>query len=245
MAHSGSVNVGHLCGGHFMELVRRSFPTKLGHPKNGIFPLPDRSLDFARFFSALHNAAHFAFANRLFLALMVRQVFEEALGDHEFALVYDTPHNLAWQRADGAVLHRKGASPAGGIGEGPDEWFGEPVLVPGSMGSSSWVLEGLGAEDALGSASHGAGRSLTRGAAAHESDARLDAFLREFRIITPLDPKRPDVRNRRDILAKWRQHLKEEAPWAYKDDRPVVETLEGAGIARRVAELRPIFTLKG
>ncbi len=109
MAHSGSVNVGHLCGGHFMDIVRRSFPTKLAHPANGIFPLPDRSPDFPRFFSALHNAAHFAWANRLFLAQMASQVFREILGDHEFQLVYDTPHNLAWLREDGSVLHRKGS----------------------------------------------------------------------------------------------------------------------------------------
>jgi tRNA-splicing ligase RtcB len=245
MAHSGSVNVGHLSGGYFMDLVRERFPKTLAHPANGIFPLPDNTPAFPRFFSALHNAAHFAWANRFFLALMARQAFLEVVGDHDFALVYDTPHNLAWLEADGSVLHRKGASPAAGIGLACDPWFGEPVLVPGSMGAPSLVLEGLGSEEALGSASHGAGRKLTRGAAAHREDAELDAFLREFRVVTPLDPRRQDVRGRRDILGKWRQHLKEEAPWAYKDVRPVIETLEGAGIARPVAELRPLLTIKG
>lgn len=245
MAHSGSVNVGHLSGGYFMDLVKRVYPKTLGHPRNGIFPLPAGTKHFEDFFSALHNAAHFAWANRFFLALMVRQVFIEVLGEHAFELLYDTPHNLAWRRPDGAVLHRKGASPAGGIGEGPDAYFGEPVLVPGSMGSPSFVMEGLGNPDSLGSASHGAGRKLTRGAAAHASDEELDAFLRDFRVVTPLDPKRQDVRRRKDILGKWRQHLKEEAPWSYKDIGPVVETLEGAGIARAVAELRPILTIKG
>lgn len=245
MAHSGSVNVGHLSGSYFLDLVRGTYPKALTHPANGLFPLPDLDPGFRLFFSALHNAAHFAWANRFFLATMVRQAFLETFGEHEFALVYDTPHNLAWRRDDGAVLHRKGASPAGGIGAGPDAYFGEPVLVPGSMGSASYVLEGLGNDDALGSASHGAGRKLTRGAAAHATDAQLDAFLREFRVVTPLDPKRHDVRRREDILGKWRQHLKEEAPWAYKDVTPVVETLEGAGIARRVVELMPLMTLKG
>jgi tRNA-splicing ligase RtcB len=244
MVHSGSVNVGHLCGGHFMDLVKRDWPATLGHPSNGIFPLPDRSPAFAAFFSALHNAAHFAFANRLFLALMARQALLETVGDHEFALVYDTPHNLAWLEPRGSVLHRKGSSPAGGIGTF-EQFYGEPVLVPGSMGSASWVMEGLGSDDALGSASHGAGRSLTRGAAAARTDEDLHRFLREFRIVTPLDPRRPDVRNRRDILGKWRQHLKEEAPWAYKDVGPVIETLTDAGIARPVAELRPLLTIKG
>ncbi len=257
MVHSGSVNVGHLCGGYFTGLVKEIYPRGLAHPRNGIFPLPAASPAYPKFWSALHNAAHFAWANRFFLALLAHQALVETAGEHTFELVYDTPHNLAWRREDGAVLHRKGASPAGGIGEGCDAYHGEPVLVPGSMGAPSYVLEGLGSEEALRSASHGAGRRLTRGAAAHghgarggapailDTDAALDAFLREFRIVTPLDPRRADVRRRADILGKWRQHLKEEAPWAYKDVRPVVETLEGAGIARPVAELQPLLTLKG
>src|SRR5206468_1140006 len=125
---SGSVNVGHLSGGYFMELVRRIYPRALAHPRNGIFPLAAGTEHFAQFFSALHNAAHFAWANRFFLALMVRDVFAEVLGEHSFELVYDTPHNLAWREKGGSVLHRKGASPAGEIGERPDAYFGEPVL---------------------------------------------------------------------------------------------------------------------
>lgn len=246
MAHSGSVGVGHACGGWFVDAARAAWPAGLPHPGNGLFPLPDRSPAYAPFFSALHTAAHFAFANRLFLARMALQAIEQALGARfDFPLVYDTPHNLAWQQPDGRVLHRKGASPAGGFGEGPDAWFGEPVLVPGSMGSASWVMEGRGHAEALGSASHGAGRQEHRGAASHHGDEELDRFLAEFRVVTALDPSRQDVKRRPEILEAWRRGLKEEAPWAYKPVTPVVETLEDAGIAVRVAELRPLLTVKG
>ena len=246
MVHSGSVGIGHACGGWYVDAAKKAWPKGLPWPANGIFPLPDRSPAWGPFFSALHTAAHFAFANRLFLARMARQALEAVLGSaFDFPLVYDTPHNLAWVQDDGRVLHRKGASPAGGHGAGPDEWFGEPVLVPGSMGSSSWVLEGRGLDEALGSASHGAGRQEHRGAASHHTDAELDRFLAEFRVVTALDPARQDVKRRPEILEAWRRTLKEEAPWAYKPVTPVIETLEGAGIAVPVAELTPLLTVKG
>lgn len=75
-------------------------------------------------------------------------------------------------------------------------------------------------------------------------DGALDAFLERFRIITPLDVHRPGVAGRQDIIGRWRQQLAEEAPWAYKDVGPVVETLEEADVARRVVELEPIATIK-
>ena len=146
------------------------------------------------------------------------------------------------------MAHRKGATPAGGVTDHehrtPD-MFGEPVIVPGSMGAPSYLLRGLGNDRALGSACHGAGRSIPRGAAAKGSDAELDAFLREFRVVTPLNHRDPAVAGRRDIIEAWRRDLKQEAPWAYKDVGPVVESLRGAGVAQPVAELQPILTVKG
>lgn len=246
MVHSGSVGVGHACGGWYVDAAKKAWPAGLPHPSNGIFPLPDRSPAWGPFFSALHTAAHFAFANRLFLGRLALQAIEATVDDRfDFPLVYDTPHNLAWDQADGSVLHRKGASPAGSWGEGPDEHFGEPVLIPGSMGSSSWVMEGRGNAEALGSASHGAGRQEHRGQASHHTDEELDRFLREFRVVTALDPRRQDVQRRPEVLGAWRRALKEEAPWAYKPVTPVIETLEGANIAVPVAELKPVLTVKG
>jgi len=112
------------------------------------------------------------------------------------------------------------------------------------MGASSFVLRGLGNPRTLASACHGAGRRAARGALSGGSDADLDAFLQQFRVVTPLDPRDPSVARRADVLAAWRRDLKQEAPWAYEDVGPVVASLERAGVARIVAELRPVLTGK-
>jgi tRNA-splicing ligase RtcB len=124
-------------------------------------------------------------------------------------------------------------------------YLGEPVIVPGSMGASSFVLAGLGAAASLASASHGAGRSLSRGDAMQTSDESLREFLQRFRIVTPIDPRRADLTGRRDILRKWEEELKKEAPWAYKDISSVIETQIAGGVGRVVAELHPVLTAKG
>ncbi|MFI0481164.1 RtcB family protein [Actinomadura sp. 9N215] len=146
------------------------------------------------------------------------------------------------------VVHRKGATPAGGHAEtagGPYAMWGEPVIVPGSMGAASFVLRGHGSPRTLSSACHGAGRRVPRGAAARGNDAELDAFLRDFRVVTPLDHRDPGVARRPDVIDAWRRDLKQEAPWAYKDIGPVVAGLHGGGVASPVAELRPLLTVKG
>jgi tRNA-splicing ligase RtcB len=119
------------------------------------------------------------------------------------------------------------------------------VIIPGSMGASSYVLAGEGNEAALESACHGAGRALTRGGAAHVDERVYARSMERLRVVTPIDPASPEVRTRRDILAKYHQRLKEEAPFAYKPITPVVQTVEEAGVARRVARLFPIVTVKG
>jgi len=122
---------------------------------------------------------------------------------------------------------------------------GEPVIIPGSMGSSSFLLAGLGCPESMASASHGAGRSLSRGDALRASDDELHEFLKHFRIVTPVDPRRADLRGRRDIIQKWEEELKKEAPWAYKDISSVIETQTAAGVGRVIAELCPLLTVKG
>jgi len=252
MIHTGSVSIGHLTGTHFTDIVRKIHPATLRRPSNGLFPLPSgprHRKSWDAFWASFSNAANFAYGNRLFLGLMVRQAFEEAMGEHEFRLLYDTGHNVIWQDpGEETFLHRKGACPARSVEEmagTPFASFGEPVLIPGSMGASSYVLVGCGNPDSLASASHGAGRQLSRGEALGGSDKALEEFLRRFRIITPIDPRRHDIRSRPDILRKYHDELKKEAPWAYKDIGAVIQTHVGAGTARVVAELRPIFTVKG
>ena len=251
MVHSGSLGLGHQANLRAAELARRLWPAGLAHPAGGLFPLPlDEASAPAReaWLDEFAGAANFAAGNRFVLSLMLREgLARTPAGDPGAELVWDAPHNLLWPLAGHRVLHRKGATPAGGwvdLADGPYQAWGEPVIVPGSMGAASWVLRGLGNERTLGSACHGAGRSVARGAATRGGDAELDAFLREFRVVTPLDHRDPRLRGRADVLAAWRRDLKQEAPWAYKDVAPVVATLAAAGVAEPVAELRPLLTVK-
>jgi tRNA-splicing ligase RtcB len=254
MVHTGSVGVGHLCGGHFKDVIQKLYPAELKHPDNGVFILPlgpRYKTEADTFRDAMHNAANFAFANRLFLALMLKASLEDVLGDVDFPLIYDAPHNLVWRDNHNGKerwIHRKGACPARGIeamAGTPYQYLGEPVLVPGSMGASSFLLIGQGNAQALLSASHGAGRSLARGEAMKGYDEEFADFLKRFRVVTPVDFRRVDLQGRRDILRKKLDDLKQEAPFAYKGIGPIVQTLEGAGIARPVVELQPIMTVKG
>jgi tRNA-splicing ligase RtcB len=112
------------------------------------------------------------------------------------------------------------------------------------MGASSFVLAGAGNPDSLWSASHGAGRAMSRGDALHASDEAFQAFLKAFRVVTPVDFRRPDIAMRRDIVEKKLEDIKKEAPFAYKGIGPVVNTIAEAGIARPVAELVPMMTIK-
>lgn len=254
MVHTGSLSIGHLCGGHYRDVVKTLFPSSLRHPDNGIFVLPSGERCRTQsdlFWNSLHNAANFAFANRMFLALMARAGLERVFGEVESPLLYDAPHNFLWkEELDGEeiVLHRKGACPARGfeaMAGTPFAYYGEPVLVPGSMGASSFILAGQGNAESLWSASHGAGRSLSRGSAIRGHDREFEEFLERFRVVIPLDLRRPDVRQRRDIVEKKLDELKQEAPFAYKGIGPVIRTLEMAGIARPVVELTPLMTIKG
>lgn len=248
MVHSGSVGIGHIAGSSIREMVKRRYPKSVAHPVNGIYPLRADEAEASGFWDLLHNAANFAFANRMFLAASAVEAIESQLGPFQAPLVYDAPHNLVWRVTDGGYLHRKGATPARGAErmEGtPFHCWGEPVPVPGSMGSSSFVLAGLGNPEALDSASHGAGRALSRGQAARTGRREFERFLDESRIVTPVNLRRPDIRGRADIAGRKIDELRAEGPHAYKGIRAVIDTLVSAKIAKPVAELTPIMTVKG
>jgi len=246
MVHSGSLGIGHLAGRTALELARGTYPAGLAHPANGFFPLltgEQTAPALRRMQDALNTAANFAAVNRLFLALMARSVLRGKVGDFKFPLLYDAAHNFIWQEGN-HWLHRKGATPARGYEQMQDTPFAytrEPVLVPGSMGASSFVLAGQGHPQALYSASHGAGRKHARGEAMHANKDEFEQFLKDFRVVTPLDWKR----TRADVREQKLAELKQEAPFAYKGIGPVIQTLEQAGMARPVAELRPLLTVKG
>ena len=254
MAHSGSLGLGHMVGGHYCGKAHSLYPQGVPHPKHGFYVIPTRGPHAAlaqEYLDAMRNAANFAFGNRLCLGLMVVRALSEVLNRPvHSSLVYDAPHNLIWEPegTENMYLHRKGACPALGptpTMSGPFKYSGHPVIIPGSMGSSSYVLAGEGNTDALSSACHGAGRSLTRGRASHVDDGDYAKSMESIRVITPIDPDSVQVRSRPDILAAYHHRVKQEAPYAYKSVGPVVQTVEDAGIARRVVRLWPIMTVKG
>jgi tRNA-splicing ligase RtcB len=127
----------------------------------------------------------------------------------------------------------------------PFEYYGEPVLVPGSMGASSFILAGRGFDGSNQSAAHGAGRAHSRGSSMKGFERDFEDFLQRFRVVTPVDFRRQDIRNRRDIIEKKLAELKQEAPFAYKGIGPVIETIVETGMARPVVELTPLLTVKG
>jgi tRNA-splicing ligase RtcB len=220
------------------------------------YVLPDRQLVCApldspegrSYLSAMNCAANYAWANRQVLSHQARAAFDEVLGgeshDVDLFLVYDVAHNMAKvekHRVDGAEMtvcvHRKGATRAFGPGH-PDvpggyRGVGQPVLVPGSMGTASYVLAGTAESMAhtFGSCCHGAGRLLSR------AEAKRTVRGEELRSTLARD----GIVVRAGSLAG----LAEEAPQAYKDVSRVVSVVQAAGIARIVARLEPMAVIKG
>lgn len=252
MIHSGSLGFGHIASGIAKQACHSLYPKAWAAPANGIYPLLTNSDAYAdaylAFTTAMHVAANFAFANRFFLQRMVADAMYATGMTNEMRLVYDSPHNLLWQQDEQTFLHRKGSTPARGWQNMQGTTFassGEPVIVPGSMGTSSFLLRGQSNHDALHSSAHGAGRALARGSAMQGHSEALEGFLRDFNVVTPIDPQRHDLRGRTDITLAWKSMLMQEAPWAYKDIGQVVTSIEQAQIASPVARMRPVVTVKG
>ncbi|SCL23884.1 tRNA-splicing ligase RtcB [Micromonospora pallida] len=242
MVHSGSRGLGHqVCTDHVRAMERVM-------PRYGI-EVPDRQLACApvdspagrAYLGAMAAAANYARANRQLLAEAARRVFARVAGAR-LDLVYDVSHNLAkieTHPVDGATrrvcVHRKGATRAFPPGH-PDlpadlRPVGQPVLIPGSMGTSSYVLTGVAGAPAFASTCHGAGRVRSRKEATRTvrgQDLRHELAARGVA-----------VRG-----ASWRG-LAEEMPEAYKDVTAVVAAAEGAGLCRRVARLVPLGVVKG
>ena len=247
--HCGSRGFGHqICTDYveeFQGAVRR-FGIHLVDRELVCAPLS--SPEGQSYLAAMRCAANYAFANRQILANSARKAFEQVLAgkvkDWHLYQVYDICHNMGkieTHLIDGermkVCVHRKGATRAFGPGapELPDEYkaIGQPVLVPGSMGTASWVLVGTSAsmEQSFGSTCHGAGRLMSR----HEAKRTVRGEqLRQ-------DLEAEGIHIRAGSMAG----LAEEAPQAYKDVDQVVEAVVGGGIASKVARLRPLAVIKG
>jgi len=249
MIHSGSRGLGHqVCTDHVAAMDRLMGSLGIEVPDRQLACVPVVHDAGQRYLGAMAAAANFARANRHMLAEGAREaferVFERSAGDLGLDLVYDVAHNLASMEehvvAGGArvlCVHRKGATRALGPGspEIPVAYrnVGQPVLVPGSMGTASYVLVGTGAGEAtaFASACHGAGRTMSRTRAKKVMDgSTLARQLGDQGI---------------ELAPAHLRLLSEEAPYAYKDVDEVVRVCEGAGLARSVARLRPVGVVKG
>ena len=250
LIHSGSRGLGYQVCDDFLAVFKDA-PKKYGFtlPDWQLAGAPVRSPEGQAYLGAMRAAANYAWCNRQLLTHQAREVFARIFGKPwqklGMELVYDVAHNIAkFEEHDvgGGVrkevcVHRKGATRAfpPGHPEIPEAYAetGQPVIIPGSMGTASWVLAGQPGSmiHSFGTSCHGAGRLMSRTAAVRLAEGR--------RIDRELDAV--------GIIAKARGHkgLAEEQPAAYKDVDLVVDVVDKAGISKKVARLRPVGVIKG
>jgi tRNA-splicing ligase RtcB len=246
LIHSGSRGFGHqVCTDYLREMGAAMRRYRIELPDRQLACVPVRSPEGESYLTAMRAAANFAWANRQGITHFARGAFKRVFGEREeLRVVYDVCHNIAKlerHRVNGGerevVVHRKGATRAfpAGRPEVPEAYksVGQPVLIPGSMGTSSYVL--VGSEGAMresfGTTCHGAGRVMSRTAAKKsEFAANAKQRLEERGIL---------------VRAETRDGITEEIPEAYKDVDAVIEVVHNAGLSKRVARLKPMGVIKG
>jgi len=243
MIHSGSRGFGHQVGDDYMKLARKYDDEHgSGQPNNQLCFLPLDSKPGQDYLSAMNAAANFAFANRQLMAVLAKAAIREILGELAVRLIYDVTHNIAkFERHQGRnlLIHRKGATRAFGPSRMAGSIFadsGQPVLIPGSMGTASYFLAGKDeSELTLSSVNHGAGRVMSRTEA--RGKKRRSAAISDFEFARSMEGIY--------LICEDRRAIKEEAPAAYKDIDLVIESVIQAGLAAPVARLKPRAVLKG
>jgi len=246
LIHCGSRGLGHqVCTDYLARMGAAMKNYGITLPDRQLACVPIQSPEGQAYLGAMRAAANFAWANRQAILHFTRGAFQKVFGRSvRMNLIYDVCHNIAKRekhtfegRTVDVLVHRKGATRAFPPGHreipGAYRAIGQPVLVPGSMGTASWIL--AGAEGAMretfGSVCHGAGRLLSRTAARRGRDARQVERRLEAQGIL--------------VRAESRDGILEEIPEAYKDVDAVIETVESAGLARKVARLKPLGVIKG
>jgi len=246
LIHSGSRGLGHqVCTDYLREMGEAMQRYRIELPDRQLACVPVNSPEGAAYLGGMRAAANFAWANRQGITHFTREAFKRIFGQkEELKVIYDVCHNVAklerhkvGGREREVMVHRKGATRAFPPGH-PDvpavyQDVGQPVLIPGSMGTASYVLVGTeGAmQETFGTTCHGAGRVMSRTAArksAHAQNARQR--LEERGIL---------------VRAETRDGITEEIPEAYKDVDAVVDVVHNAGLSKRVARLKPIGVIKG
>ena len=249
MIHTGSRGLGYqVCDDSIREMIKASGRYGISLPDKQLCCAPITSDEGQRYLSAMTGAANYAFANRQMITHWVRETFEGVFransGKLGLSLVYDVCHNIAKMEKHmvnnvetEVCVHRKGAtrSFAPGNPAVPERFraVGQPVLIPGDMGRASYVLCGTqkAMEETFGSTCHGAGRVMSRSQAIRASKGRSISKEMETRGIY--------------VQAASRETLAEEAPESYKDVSKVVNVVHKAGIARLVAKIVPLGSIKG
>ncbi|HYH07094.1 MAG TPA: RtcB family protein [Thermoanaerobaculia bacterium] len=227
--HTGSRGLGHQVATDSIKGMMKAMPAYgITVADRELACAPISSREGQRYMGGMASAANFAFANRQLITAGIRRAWSREFGDDVVEIVYDVAHNVAkverYPDVGEVVVHRKGATRA---------FPGQPVLIPGSMGTASYVLVGLdGAmEQTFGSSCHGAGRTMSRTKARTQINAEeLRGRLRKLGIIAEAGSSKG---------------LVEEAPEAYKDIDAVVDVVARAGIAKKVARVVPIAVVKG
>ncbi|HPM45277.1 MAG TPA: RtcB family protein, partial [Caldisericia bacterium] len=245
LIHTGSRGLGHQVATDYIDVMQsaaKMYGIEL--PDKQLACAPFMSPEGQRYFGAMAASANYAWANRQMITHWIRESFERSLGMNQeklgLGIVYDIAHNIAKRETHlgrKVVVHRKGATrafPAGfpGLPEAYRE-TGHPVLVPGDMGRYSFVMVGKkkGAEEVFASCCHGAGRVLSRTQA-----------IKNYRPGQVIEKLR---QNGTYLKAANSETVSEEAPEAYKDVAMVVDVLDDAGIAIKIAKMRPLGVVKG
>jgi tRNA-splicing ligase RtcB len=249
MVHCGSRGLGYqVCEDYLQSMASASNRYHIQLPDRQLACAPIRSPEGKRYLAAMACAANYAWANRQMIMHLTESAMLRALSltpkDLNLRLVYDVAHNIAklesHNRAGTQIrccVHRKGATRAFGPGrpEVPSDYrqIGQPVLIPGDMGTASFVCRGTetAMAETFGSTCHGAGRTLSRAQALKKARGRaIDQELRDKGIF---------------VRSQSPKTLAEEMPEAYKDVERVVAVMDGAGISPLVARLRPLGVVKG
>lgn len=246
LVHSGSRGLGHqVCTDSLRDMDESMHRYGISLPDRQLACVPVHSKEGQDYLGAMRASANFAWANRQGITHFTRGAFQRLFGDiHDLRVVYDVCHNIAKLERHPAnglerlvMVHRKGATRAFAPGrpEIPEAFrsIGQPVLIPGSMGTASYVLVGAAGAmaETFGTTCHGAGRVMSRTAAKKsEWAANARGRLEEQGIIVRADTK---------------DGITEEIPEAYKDVDAVVDVVHNAGLSKKVARLKPIGVIKG
>jgi len=246
MIHCGSRGLGHQTCTDYVRIMMGKLP-EWGYvlPDRELVYVPFNSKEGRDYFAAMAAASNYAWANRHLIGHWVREAWQEIIGESaQLNTMYDVSHNIGkieQHNVNGIekklIMHRKGATRAFGPGrpENPAKYMnvGQPVLIPGTMGTASYVLAGTqeSMDVAFGSSCHGAGRRMSR--------AQAKKSVRGSQLREELEQSGIIIRSDSD------PGLAEEAPTAYKDVEDVVDVVTGAKLARKVARLKPLAVIKG